>query len=179
MQVIDKVLQTVGSRMTMEEIEIIFRFRYSLTENKKALIKFLYTVRWEEEQEMAELPVLLALWKRCSAIDVADALKLLSKDKSFEHPSVRRFAVDVLREASDDELLTFLLQVLLSFVVLFALFLCCSISSTFMFYYEYRFVLLPTSLSSHSCSSCRRCATSPCSTSRRSLRKGCHCRFSR
>lgn len=56
-----------------------FRFRYSLTENKKALIKFLYAVNWEEDNEVAELPALFALWKERAPIDVADALKLLSK----------------------------------------------------------------------------------------------------
>ncbi|RYH27857.1 hypothetical protein EON65_12930, partial [archaeon] len=86
------------------------RFRYSLTDNKNALIKFLYTVNWEEESEVAELPSLLALWREKAPIDVADALKLLSKEKSFEHQFVREFAVSVLRSASDDELLTFLLQ---------------------------------------------------------------------
>lgn len=30
----------------------IFRFRYSLTENKRALIKFMYSVNWDEESEV-------------------------------------------------------------------------------------------------------------------------------
>ena len=33
-----------------------------------------------------------------------------SREKAFEHPYVREFAVEVLRAASDAELLTFLLQ---------------------------------------------------------------------
>jgi phosphatidylinositol 3-kinase len=88
----------------------LHRFRYSLTDNKKALIKFLYALNWDEENEVNELPILLALWRDRSPIDVADALKLLSKDKSFEHPMVREYAVETLRTASDEELLTFLLQ---------------------------------------------------------------------
>ena len=73
-------------------------------------MKFLYTVNWDDETEVAEIPTLLALWTKKAPIDVADALKLLSKDKVFEHPMVREYAVSILRSASDDELLTFLLQ---------------------------------------------------------------------
>jgi phosphatidylinositol 3-kinase len=56
------------------------------------------------------VPTLLALWNKNAPIDVADALKLLSKEKCFEHSFVREYAVSILRSASDDELLTFLLQ---------------------------------------------------------------------
>eukprot|EP01033_Poteriospumella_lacustris_P007531 gene7531-5414_t len=107
---IDRIISAVGNLMTTEEMDFLYRFRYSLTENKKALIKFLYTVNWEEESEVEELPILLNMWRQRSPIDVADALKLLSKEKSFEHAYVREYAVEVLRSASDDELLLFLLQ---------------------------------------------------------------------
>lgn len=43
-------------------------------------------------------------------IDVADALKLLSGGKAFQSPLVRKYAVDVLRTASDEELHILLLQ---------------------------------------------------------------------
>lgn len=43
-------------------------------------------------------------------IDVADALKLLSGGEAFQSPLVRKYAVDVLRGASDDELHILLLQ---------------------------------------------------------------------
>lgn len=58
---------------------ILVRFRYSLTENRRALVKFLYSVNWDDEKEVAEVPTLLALWSKNAPIDVADALKLLSK----------------------------------------------------------------------------------------------------
>lgn len=60
--------------------------------------------------QVAEVPTLLALWNKNAPIDVADALKLLSKERCFEHAFVREYAVSILRSASDDELLTFLLQ---------------------------------------------------------------------
>lgn len=43
-------------------------------------------------------------------IDVADALKLLSGGEAFQSPLVRKYAVDVLRHASDEELRILLLQ---------------------------------------------------------------------
>lgn len=41
---------------------------------------------------------------------MADALKLLSGGKAFQSPLVRQYAVDVLRNASDEELHILLLQ---------------------------------------------------------------------
>jgi hypothetical protein len=32
------------------------RFRYSLTENKRALVKFLYSVNWDDETEVSIAP---------------------------------------------------------------------------------------------------------------------------
>lgn len=49
---IDKILQSVGNRMSTEDMDFLYRFRYSLTDNKKALIKFLYTVNWDEDAEV-------------------------------------------------------------------------------------------------------------------------------
>lgn len=57
----------------------VYRYRYFLTENKRALVKFLYAVNWDDETEVAEVPSLLALWSKKAPIDVADALKLLSR----------------------------------------------------------------------------------------------------
>jgi hypothetical protein len=37
--------------------------RYTLTDNKGALTKFLLSVDWSSESEIAELPSLLELWK--------------------------------------------------------------------------------------------------------------------
>lgn len=76
---IDKILNTIGNQMSLEDMDFLYRFRYSLTENKKALIKFLYAVNWDDDNEVTELPILFTLWKEKSPIDVADALKLLSK----------------------------------------------------------------------------------------------------
>lgn len=59
---------------------------------------------------MAQVENLLAEWARRAPIDAPDALKLLGRERTFQAEVVRRFAVDALRRASDDELLAFLLQ---------------------------------------------------------------------
>lgn len=59
---------------------------------------------------MAQVDGLLAEWARRAPIDAPDALKLLGRERTFQAEVVRRFAVDALRRASDDELLAFLLQ---------------------------------------------------------------------
>jgi hypothetical protein len=59
---------------------------------------------------VSELPLLLSQWKERAPIDVSDALKLLGREKAFQHPIVRRYAVETLESASDDDLLTYLLQ---------------------------------------------------------------------
>ena len=87
--------------MTTDDIDILYKFRYTLTENKKAIIKFMYSINWDEETEVAELPVLFNLWTQNAPVDIEDALKLLSKDKCFEHHYVREYAVTVLKSATD------------------------------------------------------------------------------
>lgn len=85
---IDKIINAVGNQMSTDDMDFLYRFRYSLTENKKALIKFLFSVNWEEDTEVEELPTLLALWKQRAPIDVADALKLLSKYVTLISPLI-------------------------------------------------------------------------------------------
>ena len=80
--------------------------------NKKcrALTKLLLSVDWGVDSEVAQVDGLLLEWARRAPIDAPDALKLLGRERTFQAEVVRRFAVDALRRASDDELLMFLLQ---------------------------------------------------------------------
>jgi phosphatidylinositol 3-kinase len=104
---LERIVQDVRSQMlSSEDMDLLYKFRYTLTENKKALTKFLLSVIWTPS-EVAELPLLLSKWQR---IDVADALKLLGREKAFRRPLIREYAVNMLAVASDEELLTYLLQ---------------------------------------------------------------------
>ncbi|EGC32235.1 phosphatidylinositol 3-kinase [Dictyostelium purpureum] len=97
-----------NTRVASKDALLIWRFRYYLTTNKKALTKFLRCVEWSESHQKNEALSIIPKWE---PIDIADSLELLSS--AFTHQNttnVRRYAVDILRKADDEELLYYLLQ---------------------------------------------------------------------
>lgn len=92
-------------QLTTEEQDLIWKFRFYLSNQKKALVKFLECVNWKLPAEVKQAKDMLALWV---PMDVEDALRLLSP--SFQDPSVRQYAVTRLKQASDEDLLLYLLQ---------------------------------------------------------------------
>ncbi|KAJ5397581.1 Phosphatidylinositol 3-kinase [Penicillium cosmopolitanum] len=91
--------------LTAEEKDLIWRFRYYLTREKRALTKFVKSVNWRDDGESRQAVDILPKW---TDIDVDDALELLGP--TFDNPAVRSYAVARLRKADDDELLLYLLQ---------------------------------------------------------------------
>ncbi|KAG2220421.1 hypothetical protein INT45_000646 [Circinella minor] len=91
--------------LTTEEKDLVWKFRFYLTRDKRALTKFLKCVVWTDPTEVRQAVDLLPLWVD---IDVDDALELLGKE--FSNRSVRSYAVNQLRKADDDDLLLYLLQ---------------------------------------------------------------------
>ncbi|CAM9679195.1 unnamed protein product, partial [Ectocarpus sp. 4 AP-2014] len=110
---IDDLVAGRQDHLSMEDKDLLWKFRYCLTDNKRALTKLLLSVDWGVDSEVAQVENLLAEWARRAPIDAPDALKLLGRERTFQAEVVRRFAVDALRRASDDELLAFLLQLFL------------------------------------------------------------------
>ena len=102
-----RVMSAPGDSLASSDLELLWKFRHALTGEKKALPKFLLAVDWRDATEVAQVPALLKQWTR---IDVADAIKLLGPDQAYQRRVVRAFAVDALRQASDIELVTYLLQ---------------------------------------------------------------------
>lgn len=47
------------------------------------------SVDWSQDDEVSEVPTLLALWKSKAPIDISDALKLLGGENSFRRTVVR------------------------------------------------------------------------------------------
>lgn len=84
---------------------MIWKYRFYLSAQKKALTKFLKCINWETGTEVRQALALLAKW---APMDVEDALELLNS--SFNHPTVRRYAISRLDQALDDDLLLYLLQ---------------------------------------------------------------------
>ncbi|KAL4877520.1 kinase-like domain-containing protein [Aspergillus karnatakaensis] len=91
--------------LTAEEKDLVWRFRYYLTREKKALTKFVKSVNWRDVGEAQQAIEILPKW---TDIDVDDALELLGP--TFDNAAVRSYAVERLRKADDDELLLYLLQ---------------------------------------------------------------------
>lgn len=89
----------------VDEKQLVWKFRFSLMSEKKALTKFVRSVDWSDVQEAKQAVELIGKWE---TIDVADALELLSPD--FESEEVRAYAVSVLERADDEELQCYLLQ---------------------------------------------------------------------
>uniref|UniRef100_A0ABM5FUK4 Phosphatidylinositol 3-kinase catalytic subunit type 3 n=1 Tax=Pogona vitticeps TaxID=103695 RepID=A0ABM5FUK4_9SAUR len=92
-------------QLTYEEQDLVWKFRYYLTHQEKALTKFLKCVNWHLPQEAKQALELLGKWK---PMDVEDSLELLSSH--FTNPTVRRYAVARLQQADDEDLLMYLLQ---------------------------------------------------------------------
>ncbi|GAM23254.1 hypothetical protein SAMD00019534_064290, partial [Acytostelium subglobosum LB1] len=104
-----KLLKTPpNTQFAPKDSFLIWKFRYHLSNNKKALTKFLRCVEWNEAHQRSEALSILPKW---DPIDVADALELLSSTFSHKNTlNVRKYAVDILRKAVDEELLYYLLQ---------------------------------------------------------------------
>ncbi|QUC20051.1 uncharacterized protein UV8b_04292 [Ustilaginoidea virens] len=91
--------------LSPEEADLVWKFRYHLTRNKRALTKFVKSVNWSDQSESKQAIQVLGRW---TEIDVDDALELLGP--SFDNAAVRSYAVGRLRKADDEELLLYLLQ---------------------------------------------------------------------
>ena len=68
----------------MEERALLWRFRYSLISEARALTKFLKCVDWGDAQEARQAADLMQAW---APIAIADALELLSPDFPNEQVS--------------------------------------------------------------------------------------------
>uniref|UniRef100_A0A803L0K8 phosphatidylinositol 3-kinase n=1 Tax=Chenopodium quinoa TaxID=63459 RepID=A0A803L0K8_CHEQI len=105
-KVIQRILKYPPTRtLSGDEKQLLWKFRFSLMSEKKALTKFLRCVEWSDLQEAKQTVELMGRWE---TIDVCDALELLSP--VFESEEVRAYAVSVLERADDDELQCYLLQ---------------------------------------------------------------------
>ncbi|GAV61020.1 LOW QUALITY PROTEIN: Arf domain-containing protein/PI3_PI4_kinase domain-containing protein/PI3Ka domain-containing protein/PI3K_C2 domain-containing protein [Cephalotus follicularis] len=103
---IQRILKYPPTRtLSGEERQLLWKFRFSLMSEKRALTKFLRCVEWSDVQEAKQALQLMGKWEM---IDVCDALELLSP--VFESEEVRAYAVSVLERADDDELQCYLLQ---------------------------------------------------------------------
>ena len=104
------IIESPSHHPTREEKDLLWRFRFSLVDNRRALTKFLLAVDWTVESEVVQAAELLEQWRKRSPIEITDALKLLDKHVAFQTNLVRDYAIDTLAGAPDSELRLYLLQ---------------------------------------------------------------------
>ncbi|TRY74894.1 hypothetical protein TCAL_04519 [Tigriopus californicus] len=91
--------------LTSFEQDLMWRFRHYLSNDKSALAKFVKCISWTSRMEAKQALDLINKW---APMDVEDALELLGP--AFKHPGLRQYAVNRLRQASDEDLQLYLLQ---------------------------------------------------------------------
>ncbi|XP_024518652.1 phosphatidylinositol 3-kinase VPS34 [Selaginella moellendorffii] len=85
-------------KLTSDDKMLLWKFRFYLSTDKKALTKFLRCVDWNDAQEAKQATELMHKWE---PVDIPDALELLSAD--FESEEVRAYAVEALRKKTTAE----------------------------------------------------------------------------
>ena len=81
--------------LTREEQDLIWRFRYHLAANQKALAKFVKCVNWAAEAEATQAMELINKW---APMDPEDALELFGPN--FTYQPLRKYAVQRLSQVS-------------------------------------------------------------------------------
>eukprot|EP00049_Salpingoeca_infusionum_P011800 m.207772 g.207772 ORF g.207772 m.207772 type:complete len:842 (+) comp15030_c1_seq2:158-2683(+) len=97
------ILSQWDSNPSIEEKDLLWKYRFFLARDKAALPKVLSTVDWTDVTHVRRVQEVLRVWEH---IDMSVALELLV----LEHAIPRNFAVRRLQEASNAELSQFLLQ---------------------------------------------------------------------
>ena len=86
--------------LTVPQRDLIWRFRFYLCRDKRALTKFLKSVVWTDAGEVKQaVEVLLPSW---TDIEMEDALELLGPGEAFRDRRVRGYAVRQIARADDD-----------------------------------------------------------------------------
>jgi len=107
---LERIVGSPSYHLSTEEKDLLWRFRFSLVDNRRALTKFLLAVDWSVESEVVQAAELLEQWRKRSPIEVTDALKLLGRNVAFQTSLVRSYAIETLSDAPDEELRLYLLQ---------------------------------------------------------------------
>mmetsp|Transcript_20231 Transcript_20231/g.60979 ORF Transcript_20231/g.60979 Transcript_20231/m.60979 type:complete len:864 (+) Transcript_20231:256-2847(+) len=91
--------------LSPEDRALLWRFRWALTGESRALTRVLACVDWQDKAERRQGIALAVAW---TPVDTATALELLSP--AFPDEELRAQAVVVLKRAGDEELSQYLLQ---------------------------------------------------------------------
>jgi hypothetical protein len=81
---LERIIGSPSYHLSTEEKDLLWKFRFSLVDNRRALTKFLLAVDWSCESEVVQAAELLDQWRKRSPIEVTDALKLLGRNVAFQ-----------------------------------------------------------------------------------------------
>ncbi|XP_064072998.1 phosphatidylinositol 3-kinase catalytic subunit type 3 isoform X2 [Vanessa tameamea] len=95
----------VLAALSADDQDLLWKYRFYLSSHRRALTKFLACVNWNRPGEVRQA---LSMMKQWAPMDVEDALELLTP--KFTHPAVRKYAISRLKQAPDEDLLLYLLQ---------------------------------------------------------------------
>jgi len=112
--ILNKIIQHPRNVITEAEGDMLWQFRFSLVDDGGALPKFLLCVDWSSNDETVQATELLSHWRSRSRITITDALRLLGGENAYRRRAVRGFAVDTLRRCTDEELVLYLLQLVMA-----------------------------------------------------------------
>ena len=98
--------------LDMESQNLLWKFRFAISHDPRALTKFLKCVDWSDPAETQASVQLMREW---APIGPAAALELLTP--TFSNSEVRRYAVSILRQAENEDLLLYLLQLVQVWIV--------------------------------------------------------------
>ena len=99
------IYHTALSALSKKEQQIVWNARDRLTKIPLSLPKVLLSVQWDQPHIVSEMHTLLYMWERMEPLQ---ALQLL--DSRFPDPKVRAYAVQLLDDLVDEELRSYLLQ---------------------------------------------------------------------
>ena len=111
---INRIIQHPRNVITEAEGDLLWQFRFSLVDDGAALPKFLLCVDWSSASETAQATELLSHWRSRSRITITDALRLLGGERAYRRRAVRVFAVETLKRCTDEELVLYLLQLVMA-----------------------------------------------------------------
>jgi hypothetical protein len=108
--------------MTEEDKLLFYKYRYAVNKDGDYLVKFVFAVNWDREEEAGLAFAMMSGWKQPSVIDTLSLLSsAFSANKLFQHEvkgplpvmaQVRKYAVARLERASNAELEAVLLQLI-------------------------------------------------------------------
>jgi hypothetical protein len=87
---LESIINSPSHHLSTEEKDLLWKFRFSLVDNRRAVTKFLLAVDWSVESEVVQAAELLEQWRKRSPIEVTDALKLLGRNVAFQTSLVCR-----------------------------------------------------------------------------------------